>query len=105
MFQTIKSKDHNQPFFVKGPSLKFNRLRMNEQLSVLYNGKPTEITCMPENVFYVQITTAPYLISYIKNEDGMLIWYEVEDKRQTWLSNTLVCLIQEHFANNQRQFK
>ena len=78
---------------------------MNEQLSVLYNCKPTEITCMPENVFYVQIPTAPYLISYIKKEDGKLIWYEVEDKRQTWLSNALGYLIQEHFANNQRQFQ
>ena len=78
---------------------------MNGQFSVLYNGKPTEITCMPENIFYIQITTTPYLISYSKNDNGKLSWFEIDDKRQTWLSDTFGCLIEEHHANNHFQFQ
>ncbi|MCY7423074.1 MAG: hypothetical protein LH478_15185 [Chitinophagaceae bacterium] len=71
---------------------------MNEQLSVFYNGKPTEVTCMPENIFYIQITTSPYLISYTKNENGQLHWFEVEGQRETWLSGTMGCLIEAHYS-------
>ena len=77
---------------------------MNGQFSVLYNGKPTEIPACPKNVFYVQITTTPYLISYLKNDNGKLIWFEVDGKRQTWIFDTLGCLIKEHHANNHFRF-
>ena len=65
----------------------------NPQISINYNGHRTAVTCLEDNIFYVQITPTPYRIQRRLHDDGTDVWIEIESNRETMLSKNLGHLI------------
>lgn len=66
---------------------------MNRQIEINYNGHKTAVTCLPNDEYYIQITNSPYVIKRMPQPDGSATWIEVEQNRETELSENIGNLI------------
>ncbi len=70
----------------------------NQQLTISYNGHKTAVTCVGNNTYLIQITSSPYYVQFVSNDDGTPKWIEVSTGMQTPLSKELGELIEDQLT-------
>ena len=66
--------------------INLKQTRMSTNLFINYNGHSVTVTCLPDDVYYVQLSHVPYKIKCVESENGECLWLEMADEIETPLS-------------------